>query len=206
MALKPIRTVPTELPQARLYLEDVEEISQLLQEHLPPDAAGQPPRLKYKLTGETAASIDDLKQKGTVAKSLEISATSCDVTIGRISSVRCYSLGDIIPWKLHSSVKQIFDRRKRRLFNFLEPDGIRFALFIVPILSLFIFAKLTAPYNEHFHYVRLTLAFLIVIPPVLMWFFTSNWRAAGHASSIITRSPKPRGLTASDISNGWPSQ
>jgi len=129
MALKPIRVVPTELPQARLYLEDVEEITQLLQENLPPDAAGQPPRIKYKLTEETADSIDDLKEKGTVSKSLEISAASCDVTIGRISSIRCYGLNDVIPRTLHSSVTQVFNRRKRRFFNFLQPDGIRFALF-----------------------------------------------------------------------------
>jgi hypothetical protein len=171
MALKPIRVVPTELPQARLYLEDVEEITQLLQENLPPDAAGQPPRIKYKLTEETADSIDDLKEKGTVSKSLEISAASCDVTIGRISSIRCYGLNDVIPRTLHSSVTQIFNRRKRRFFNFLQPDGIRFALFILPLLSFFIFVKLTAPYNEHFHYLRLTGAFLIVIPPFLLWFF-----------------------------------
>ena len=175
MALKPIRTVPTELPQARLYLEDVEEISQLLQEHLGPDAVAQAaPDSNTNSPEKPLLPLTTSNKKGPSLILLQISAPSCDVTIGRISSVRCYSLGDIIPWKLHSSVKQIFDRRKRRLFNFLEPDGIRFALFIVPILSLFIFAKLTAPYNEHFHYVRLTLAFLIVIPPVLMWFFASN--------------------------------
>jgi hypothetical protein len=69
MALKPILVVRTKLTQARLYLEDVEEITQLLQENLPPDAAGHPPKIKYQLTAETADSIDDLKEKGTVAKS-----------------------------------------------------------------------------------------------------------------------------------------
>jgi len=45
------------------------------------------------------------------------------------------------------------------------------SLSLVPLLSLFIFAKLTAPYNEHFHYLRLTAGFLIVIPPFLLSFF-----------------------------------
>ncbi len=80
-------------------------------------------------------------------------------------------MNDIIPWKLHSSVKQIFDRRKRRLFNFLQPDGIRLALLVVPLLSVFIFAQLTAPYKEHFHNLRMILAFLIVLPPFFLYFF-----------------------------------
>ncbi len=194
MALKPIREVPSELPQARLYLEDVEEITQLLQENLPPDPTGQPPKIRYKLTEETADSIDDLKQKGTVVRSLEISAASCDVTIGRISSIRSYGLNDVIPWKLHSSVKQIFDRRKRRLFNFLQPDGIRLALLVLPLVIVFIFAQLTAPYKEHFQHLRMILAFLIVIPPLFLSFF--YFEAAGSRVCLFYHHEKSKAARA----------
>jgi len=64
MALKPIREVPTELPQARLYLEDVEEITQLLQEKLPPDARANHPESNTNSLKKPQIPLMTLNKRG----------------------------------------------------------------------------------------------------------------------------------------------
>lgn len=183
MAFTPIRTVPTELPEARLYLEDIETIARLLLESVPKDDAGQPVNIVYKINGEIPDSIEDLKRLGTVVKALEISAGPCDVTIGRFSLVHSFGLHGDAPWKLHHSVKQVFERRPQRLIRLIGPSGTRWALVLIFFLSFGTAFALKQVYKEQYYHLRLTVALVGTVLPLVLLLF-SLYASAGYGSRV----------------------
>lgn len=140
MALRRIRAVPTNLPQARLYLEDVEEITQILRDNIAPDSVGQRANVLYEIGAETADSIGDLEQLGRAVKSMGISAEiatqSCEVSIGKHPTIHCFNLNEDTRWKVYGSVRQVFERRQLRLLNLLQTHSAWRVLFILINIGL----------------------------------------------------------------------
>jgi hypothetical protein len=162
MAIKQIREIPRELPLARLYLEDLEEISHLLQDCIPADSTGQLVPITYRLIEETADSIDDLKQLGSVVSELEISVPHCSVTIRQhfasVYSSPSFNEGE--RWKLYSLIKQIFERRERRIVRAMDTAATRLLLLLVALVGAVTAVLFKLHFGSQLYFLRLSIATL----------------------------------------------
>jgi hypothetical protein len=154
MAISKIRTVPTELPHARLYLDDVEELSRILLDAFrnpkKPIYAqpGDPPQALRFLIGDDLQidTVDDLRQRGGSASSFQIA-----VTVGIIGS--SISIQGFIPptlrlspeldvseqWAVYSKVRAVFETRELVLKNAILslPGWLRWSLVAFSWLGIF---------------------------------------------------------------------
>src|SRR3981081_3622680 len=145
MSIQRIHTVPSDLPHARLYLDDLEEISRILVDALvsSSDEGLEQSRVVYRVGDLRMDSIDDLQQRGGSAKELEM-----QVKVGpyrelglRFSgmlepSLRLYSLKDPEHWAVYAKIKSIFERRQLTLKNSIAslPSWLKWTLYALFVL------------------------------------------------------------------------
>ncbi len=129
MTVTTVRKIPSELPHAHLYLEDVEEICKILLD-----------------------SIDDLERRGGSAKDFGIEVVGYSYDRIRFQSFMnpeadFYSLSDSGRWAMHNKLKAVFDARRFVIKNAILgfPELLRFSLAIVATWGvLFLLAYLHA--------------------------------------------------------------
>jgi len=162
LAIKRIQEIPSELPHAHLYLDDVEEISTILRDAyerherteteainkklalLGSQPTTQPERvvrIQYKSGDSQMDTIQDLQSRGGSATDLEIVV---DVSFGGGVSFRgtlnpvlhCHTLGSEQSWGVYGKVRSVFDHRPLRLRNTANnlPLGLKFLFYILFLL------------------------------------------------------------------------
>jgi hypothetical protein len=137
MAMKRIRDVPRTLPNARLYLDDLEEIAKILSDLYPNKT------ITYQI-GDTEQyeTITDLEHRGG-SSSLFWIAIGDRLTGLRLYKIlppelSLYSLDKTIKWAAYAKVRAVFDSRGFKLRNALGslPIWLRWALFFVWVIAL----------------------------------------------------------------------
>jgi hypothetical protein len=125
MAIKKIRETPSELPHARLYLDDVEDISKLLLDAYTPIFAKwkkEEAKIRYRFGDTEMDSIDDLQNHGGSTTNLDIKVEDGGrVHFGFYSkpSADLYGLDDQARWTTYANLKAIFDARQMTFKNAL---------------------------------------------------------------------------------------
>src|SRR5580704_16457247 len=122
MATKQIRKVPSKLPAARLFLDDVDEITSIIAQ-LPGygDKKVDASTIKYKLDDRICDTIEDLKKIGGKTRKFEIDFERGNLSIaGYGSSFRSYASEEASreeAWKAYSQIRAIFEHRATGVFN-----------------------------------------------------------------------------------------
>ena len=154
-----VQEVPSDLPHARLYLDDIEAITKVLLEEMSAkfkadiataagtkllagdNAAKFEPRVIYVLGQVEMDSIADLQEHGGSVVSLEVRIENsrfyqtCSFSFRRHRqpSVQLYSLDPDRAWAAFAKLQAIFKKRQIFLKNLVEdlPAGWTFSSFIV---------------------------------------------------------------------------
>ena len=157
MAITKIRQVPRELPHAHLYLDDVEEICQILTDVYKKNSrSGQPeePTLTFSTADRRMDSIEDLRELGG-------SATNFDIVVGDWggSKVRFYSilrptleassLSTEDLWAVYGRIKTIFDNRQYHIKNTILSIPSWLGLSMWLLLAIVVQNILPLPHGGH---------------------------------------------------------
>ena len=116
MAIKPLpQSIPTKLPPAKLYLDDVTEILQILTDS---STDYQASFVAGKSKCDTLDDLKDLKGRATHFV-MDISSPGKHQTLELTTSatrIHIYEIGDQLPaWSKYVNVAAIFEKRKLRL-------------------------------------------------------------------------------------------
>lgn len=148
MTVTTVRKISSELPQAHLYLEDVEEICKILLDAFSRPSTSQPTILFSIGDDLQMDSIDDLERRGGSAKDFGIEVVGYSYDRIRFQSFMnpeadFYSLSDSGRWAMHNKLKAVFDARRFVIKNAILgfPELLRFSLAIV---GCFVSARLPA--------------------------------------------------------------
>jgi len=170
MAIKRIRELPSELPHARLYLDDIEEISTLLAEaytsaltalnakyqaeyQLPANKKVVPDeavKIVYRIGDSQMDSIDDLREHGGYATNFSLivldSTSHAELHVHSFHTNPKLRLGYPLEeeqWSVYARVKAIFDRRQLKLKNSILswPEWLKLVSYIL-IALIFPFVPL----------------------------------------------------------------
>ncbi len=148
MALERIHKLPSELPHARLYLDDIEEVSKtLLEAYAAPLAERhQEAKVTYTVGDLRMDSIDDLQTRGGSTTELRIALGDfyADVDFRSILNpqIGLYALDEQARWAVYAKIKSIFDKRQLRIKNAILslPEKLKFALYgMVSVLPYLVF-------------------------------------------------------------------
>ncbi len=121
MTIKQVREVPTDLPAAHLFLDDVIEIASALA--LLPKYDGHPrpapSSIRYKVGERICDTIEDLRTIGGKTREFTIQADGGYVIVAKVySSMQVFGLTDV--WKEYGYVRAVFDHRGHGLLNRLR--------------------------------------------------------------------------------------
>jgi hypothetical protein len=141
MAIRTIREIPSKLPHAHLYLDDIEEVSTILLAAAPASAdQKEQPRIIYTIGDTELDSIADLQTRGGNTTNLRIGRWGFGLTFRFYAQpeVELYGLGTDQAWATYGKIKSIFDRRQLRIKNAIGslPRWLKWvlwtALFMIP--------------------------------------------------------------------------
>jgi hypothetical protein len=159
MAITKIIEVPSDLPHARVYLDDIEEIRRILYEALreereqsdirrldredATDEEAEPITASFQMEGHRFDSIEDLREYGGSTTEITLNVSyrygNCEVAFRTLLAPRAtlYSLKGDRKFATYAKVKAVLDRRALTLRNIVSqlPDWVTFALpyLIVPL-------------------------------------------------------------------------
>jgi len=175
--------IPDTLPHAHLYLEDVQEITNILLEATAPVITRfcEEAKVVYRAGDSQMDSIDDLRTLGGSATDFQISVGSRSlynsVQFRRHlePQIRLYSLGEQERWAVHNKLEAIFDHRQLTIKNaifrgpwwsaiFRLPEWLKWLTFVVIPLFPILFSRVVA----HSH----SLSRVVRIGPT---FFAGYW-------------------------------
>ena len=174
MAIKPLpQSIPTKLPPAKLYLDDITEIVQILTESNPGCQA------TFVAGKSKCDTLDDLKDLGGRATHfvMDISSPGKHQTLELTPSstrIHIHEIGDQLPaWSKYVNVAAIFEKRRLRLKSVARALGWRiFAGLWLLTIALWMFAphalKPVPPYELP------RLATGIVIAAAVVYYFVSS--------------------------------
>lgn len=135
MVLRRIEEVPRELPHAHIFLDDIEEISRILQEAVAgaevglgrftgPDSSGQqaPPSTRYEFGGTMTDTLEDLRSLGGSTTEFELQvgeSFGCGLRFYHMlnPTLELHILKSDEAWAVYGRVRSIFDHRRLRLKN-----------------------------------------------------------------------------------------
>jgi hypothetical protein len=128
MAIRKISEIPETLPFARLYLDDIEEVSTILLDAYAPyfNARNDEAVIVYNVGDSQMDTLDDLRTLGGSSSNFEMRITGGKLGFGSGASLtfhtssptlRLYSLEDSERWSTYGRVKALFDRRSMRMRN-----------------------------------------------------------------------------------------
>ena len=152
-----VQAVPRDLPHARLYLDDIENLTNVILEEMSvqfkADVANDPnaqsaknerkfePKVSYVLGQDEMDSIDDLQQQGGSVVDLEIRIENrrfyqnCSIRFRRHDqpSVTLNTLDVNRAWAAYAKVRAIFEKRRMFIRNLLDdlPTSLVFASWII---------------------------------------------------------------------------
>ena len=156
MAIRHIRNLPNELPNALLYLDDIEEIQRILvdaytvaeeahrkqlEERYGSPYPGRKPEITviYQVDDRQMDSITDLAEYGLSATNFRLTVDSDGMKQsvfkvrfgGEPILVPSFFLEEATQWSIYSKIKAILDRRQLRFKNAILnlPGWLRFPLF-----------------------------------------------------------------------------
>src|ERR1017187_4275894 len=158
MAITKIRQVPSDLPHAHLYLDDVEEICQVLIETYKknPYPWAEEPTIVFSTRDSQMESIEDLEKLGGSAKNFAITVTGGDSNWGSVQfhsfvnpDLRNYCGSDEERWAVYSKIKTIFEHRQYRAKNalFALPSWMRWSVWFIIMVFPSIFLPRIIPRN-----------------------------------------------------------
>ena len=174
MAIKPLpQSIPTKLPPAKLYLDDITEIVQILTESDPGCQAS------FVAGKSKCDTLDDLKDLGGRATHfvMDISSPGKHQTLELTPSstrIHIHEIGDQLPaWSKYVNVAAIFEKRRLRLKSVARAVGWRiFAGLWLLTIALWMFVphalKPVPPYELP------RLATGIVIAAAVVYYFVSS--------------------------------
>lgn len=152
MAITKVITVPSDLPHARLYLEDIEEICLILLESQKEDREGryadpasEPPRARFLMKGLSLDTTEDLKEYGGSATDLTIEVGSrfgsCQLVFRFLLSphLSLYSLDKERDFATYGKIRAILERRELTVRNISAkiPDWVVFCFSaLVPVVGI----------------------------------------------------------------------
>ena len=124
MSIRTIHELPSELPHAHLYLDDIEKISKILLKAYAPCFRERKKEAKivYTVGDPRMDSIGDLETHGGTTADLSIGVdrfTRVAFRSGLDPQIHLYSLDEQQCWALYAKIKSIFDRRQLRTKNTL---------------------------------------------------------------------------------------
>ncbi len=123
MAIQRIHELPRELPHARLFLDDIEEISMiLLNAYTPaPPEEREEAKITYTIGDSRMDSIADLQTLGGSTTKLRISVgdhlRAVEFRGFWNPEIALYSLDEQKRWAVYAKIKSIFDRRRLSMKN-----------------------------------------------------------------------------------------
>jgi len=151
LAVRTIQTVPTDLPHAKLYLDDLEEVTKILMEMSVPESEKDEPIVTYKIGNKVMDSISDLHQQGGSTTSLEVNVRrrrwrDAELRFSNYSdpSVSFVSEETQQKWALYGKVKTVFDSKRYVLKNVVDdlPEWVKTSFYTVNLIIPFAFAGL----------------------------------------------------------------
>lgn len=186
MTVTRIAKIPSELPFAHLYLDDVEEICQILSH-----ASGQvgpherPLAVSFSVGDDLLMdSIEDLQQRGGSSTNFTIRVGSNSIHIRGFllnPTIYCYGLDESEQLAVYHKLKVIFDARRMTLRNDLSSlpgwvSSLIYFVFAIGIFSLLNF--LNAGFRTYVGYIAFLLGViaLIFIRPSRVSFVRSHER------------------------------
>src|ERR1700737_3388462 len=124
LAIKPLpHSIPTELPPAKLYLDDISEILQILTDSSPDCQASF---VAGKSKCDTLDDLKDLRGR-TTHFVMDISSAGKHQTLEltpAVTRIHVYEIGDqLAAWSKYVNVAAIFERRKLRLKSAVRSVG-----------------------------------------------------------------------------------
>lgn len=142
---------PSDLPHARLYLDDIEAIAQILtqaiveatNESKKDDAPAPEVKASYKIADveDEMDSVNDLLEHGGSVREFDakwiapVPYRSAGLKIRGESapSLYLYGLGDGREWEVYGKIRAIFTKRRMALKNLISdlPESVKFAALIV---------------------------------------------------------------------------
>lgn len=192
MTIKPFpHSIPTELPPAKLYLDDITEIWQILTDSSPDEC-----QASFVAGKSKCDTLDDLKELGgrTTHFVMDIASAGKHQTLEltpAATRIHIHEIGDQLPaWSKYVNVAAIFERRRLRLKSLVRSLGWRiFAGLWLLTVALWIFAPHALKPVPVYEIPRLATG--IVIAGAVVYYFASS------ESIVYLRHPKRVGVT------GW---
>jgi hypothetical protein len=143
--IKRIKELPTELPPARLYLDDVEGLVDIFREAAAhqswePLGGEAQPRVSYQIGEYTCDTIDELRSLGNEAANFRIAVGKrggykVQITVERLfSSVSSFGISEEEQWAVYAKVRAVFENRSVRWKSVLH--GIPWWLWLTAILLM----------------------------------------------------------------------
>jgi hypothetical protein len=174
---------PDTLPHAHLYLEDVQEITNILLEATAAVLTNfrEKAKVVYRVGDLQMDSIDDLQTLGGSATDFQVSVgsrslyNSVQLRVHLEPQIRLYSLGQEDCWAVHAKLEAIFDHRRLTIKNAIFHGPWWNAIFSLPgwmkwvaYVAILIFPGLLSAVVGHIH----SLSRVVRIGPT---FFVSYW-------------------------------
>jgi hypothetical protein len=174
LAIKPLlQSIPTKLPPAKLYLDDIAEILQVLTD------SSADCHVNFVAGKSKCDTLDDLKDLGgrTTHFLMDISSSGKHQTLDLTTSatrIHIYEIGDqLVAWSKYVNVAAVFERRRLRLKSVVRSVGSWiFAGLWLLIVAVWIFvphaAKPVSRYELHY------LATGVILAAAVLYYFVSS--------------------------------
>jgi hypothetical protein len=121
--------VPRNLPRAKLFLDDVEEVAELLK-GAQGSQKGAETDVKFRIGSYEYDSIDELQQRGGSTSSFSINVGRYSLTVGNYSTTWYggYGLDKSAEWQLYGQLRHIFSARRKKVASLLDPNWTGFIM------------------------------------------------------------------------------
>jgi hypothetical protein len=174
LAIKPLpHSIPTELPPAKLYLDDISEILQIL---IDSSADCQTTFVAGKSKCDTLDDLKDLRGR-TTHFVMDISAAGKHQTLEltpAVTRIHVYEVGDqLAAWSKYVNVAAIFERRKLKLKSAVRSLGwwVFAALWL---LTVAVWVFVPHPAKRLSTYELLCVATGIAVAAAVVYYFVSS--------------------------------
>jgi hypothetical protein len=141
MSITRIVKVPSDLPYAYLYLDDVEQICCILHDALRAESPEKPIVTTFSTKDLRMDSIEDLEKHGRSATTFSVKVRldyrelSLELRPFSEPEIRLHTLDSESEWATYSKVKAIFDARQLTIKNAVSrlPEWSKFSLWIFAV-------------------------------------------------------------------------
>ena len=190
------KPVPTQLPAARLFLEDLEEIVKIFLRadenratKIQTGKEDQQVTIEFKIVGQVCDRVDDLPKVAKRTTNLELELTKKPGLYRVLFGISKYStqwhtigLSKEEAWAAFRQLEVLFENRKRYLRNFLVSQRLWLPITLGVIVPLLVFGLLVLLY--HGTPIKILPPFLIVSTTLVLFLL---WTVLRQHSVVILR-------------------